>query len=150
VPRPVGRPAGPRFGALVHAALAFTPLSAAHAAIEAIAAVQGRILAAPPDEVAAAIEAVTAALAHPLLRAAEGAAVLRRETPISLLDDDGTLIEGVVDLAFRDDTGWTVVDYKTDVELSAHAGIYSRQVALYARALATATGVPARAVLLRL
>jgi ATP-dependent exoDNAse (exonuclease V) beta subunit len=149
VPRASGRPAGPRFGALVHAVLALTPLGAPRPAVADVAAVQARILAAPPEELAAAIDAVAAAFDHPLLQAAAAAETLRRETPISLLDDDGTLVEGVVDLAFRDAAGWTVVDYKTDVELSAHAGIYSRQVALYARALSTATAVPARALLLR-
>jgi ATP-dependent exoDNAse (exonuclease V) beta subunit len=133
----------------VHAVLALTPLTAPPDAITAVATVQARILGAPADELAAAIATVAAALAHPLLRSAAAAPVLRRETPLSLLDDDGTLVEGVVDLAFRDAAGWTVVDYKTDQELSAHAPIYRRQVALYARALATATGHPARAVLLR-
>ena len=34
---------------------------------------------------------------------------------------DGTLIEGVVDLAFEENGAWTVVDYKTDRELAALA-----------------------------
>jgi ATP-dependent exoDNAse (exonuclease V) beta subunit len=144
-----GRPAGPRFGALVHAVLALAPPAADGAAIAAVAAVQARVLGAPADEEAAATAAVAAALAHPLLRAAAAAPLRRRETPLTLLDDDGTLVEGVVDLAFRDADGWTVVDYKTDQELAAHADVYRRQVALYARALALATGDPARAVLLR-
>lgn len=149
LPRADGRPAGPRFGALVHAVLALAPLAAAPREIEAVAAVQARVLGAPAAETAAAVAAVTAALAHPLLRAAAAAALLRRETPLSLLDDDGTLVEGVVDLAFRDEHGWTVVDYKTDQELAARADVYRRQVALYARALTIATSAPARAILLR-
>ena len=63
--------------------------------------------------------------------------------------DDGTVIEGVVDAAFADADGWTVIDFKTDAELGARAAIYRRQVALYARAIAQATGRPARGVLLR-
>ena len=149
VPRAAGRPAGPRFGALVHAVLALAPLDAKAETIQAVADVQARILGAPADELTAAVATAAAALAHPLLRAAAAAPTLRRETPVSLIDDDGTLVEGVVDLAFHDGSGWTVVDYKTDVELAAHTGIYSRQVALYARALAAATGQPARSVLLR-
>jgi ATP-dependent exoDNAse (exonuclease V) beta subunit len=63
---------------------------------------------------------------------------------------DGTLVEGVVDLAFEDDSGWTIVDYKTDRELAA-AGEerYRRQVALYAAAVSQATGKPATGVLVR-
>ena len=64
--------------------------------------------------------------------------------------EDGTLVEGVVDLAFRDDDTWVVVDFKTD---GAHDGalhVYRRQVQLYAQMVARATGEPARAVLMRI
>ena len=61
---------------------------------------------------------------------------------------DGSLAEGVVDLAFREARGWTVVDFKTDREISARRHEYARQLALYARAISAATGEPARAVLL--
>ena len=53
------------------------------------------------------------------------------------------------DAAFADDDGWTVIDFKTDVELGARRAEYARQVALYAEAIAQATGRPARGVLLR-
>ena len=63
---------------------------------------------------------------------------------------DGTLIEGVVDLAFEESGEWTVVDYKTDRELAASGeDQYRRQVALYASAIALATGQTAHAVLMR-
>jgi hypothetical protein len=43
--------------------------------------------------------------------------VVRRETPIQHYREDGTLIEGVVDLAFQEATpefnGWIVVDLPT-------------------------------------
>jgi hypothetical protein len=42
-----------------------------------------------------------------------------------------------------------VIDFKTDQELAKHLDVYSRQVALYAQAIATATGQPARPILLR-
>ena len=64
--------------------------------------------------------------------------------------DLDSVVEGVVDAAFADDEGWTVVDFKTDVELGAgRLDAYRGQVALYARAISQATGRPARAVLLR-
>ncbi len=79
------------------------------------------------DERAAATEATLAALAHPLLRRAARAAragACRRETPVALRLDGGTLIEGVVDVAFRDgaENAWTVVDFKTDVEIGERLG----------------------------
>jgi ATP-dependent exoDNAse (exonuclease V) beta subunit len=69
---------------------------------------------------------------------------------VTLRLDDGGWIEGQLDLAFEDAAGWTVVDFKTDADMDASLDAYRRQVALYARALAVATGRPASAVLLRI
>ena len=64
---------------------------------------------------------------------------------------DGSLIEGVVDLAFEEKGAWTVVDYKTDRELAASGeDRYRRQVALYAWAVARATNQTAVGVLVRI
>jgi ATP-dependent exoDNAse (exonuclease V) beta subunit len=60
------------------------------------------------------------------------------------------LVEGVVDLAFEEGGRWTVVDYKTDRELAATGEEqYRRQVALYAQAVAQATGGQTAGVLVR-
>lgn len=142
------RPHGKRFGSLVHASLAAVALDAVPDAVAAVVALEGRVLGAPDDEIAAAVETVTRALAHPLLRRA-AAGACRRETPIALRLDDGTLVEGVIDAAFEEAGGWTVVDFKTDVQIGGRVDEYRRQVALYARAIAQATGRPSRAVLLR-
>ena len=62
---------------------------------------------------------------------------------------DGTLLEGFVDLAFEHDGSWTVVDYKTDREIAvAGEERYRRQVAVYASAIAQATGARCRGVVL--
>lgn len=99
--------------------------------------------------------AVAVALRHPVLRRAAGAALrndIRRETPVLFTMPDGTLAEGVLDLAFReqesDFSGWTVVDFKTDQEFSAETPHYIRQVSLYVNAIHAATHLPARGVLL--
>jgi ATP-dependent exoDNAse (exonuclease V) beta subunit len=60
------------------------------------------------------------------------------------------LVEGVVDAAFLEDEAWTVVDFKTDVEIAGRLDEYTRQVGLYAAAVARATGRTARGVLLRI
>ncbi|OFV92572.1 MAG: hypothetical protein A3H95_06670 [Acidobacteria bacterium RIFCSPLOWO2_02_FULL_64_15] len=147
------RPGGMRFGELVHAILAAVPLQADRAAIDALAETQGRILAAPPDERAAAGDTVERILAHEVVaraRHADQRGACRRETPVTLTLPDGALIEGIVDLAFEEDGAWTVVDYKTDREMAA-AGEdrYRRQVVFYASAIAAATGQPAAGVLVR-
>ena len=66
--------------------------------------------------------------------------------------DDGTLVEGVVDLAFREEgpdfAGWTVVDFKTDREFELGRAEYSAQVAIYAEAIEKATNSSVSGVLL--
>jgi ATP-dependent helicase/nuclease subunit A len=113
----------------------------------------GRTLGATAVEVGAAVTVTRTALAHPLLQGARAAAArgdCRREVPVSACMDDGTLIEGVVDLAYRDESGtWTVVDFKTDKELDIGLESYQRQVALYADLISRATGQAARPVLIR-
>jgi ATP-dependent exoDNAse (exonuclease V) beta subunit len=148
-----GRPVGPRFGTLVHAALAAVALDAAPAEIADAVRLQGRILRAPTDEVQAATALVTAALAHPLMvraRDAWRAGRCRRETPVACVEADGSVIEGVLDLAFEDEDGWTVVDFKTDAEVAADLGRYRRQVRLYVSMVSRATQRNVSGVLLRI
>ena len=147
------RPGGLGFGLLVHSLLAQAPLAAGRGTLEDLAAVEGRALDLSAEEIAEAVLAAERLLAHDLLgraRAAELRGACRRETPVSCTFPDGTLIEGVVDLAFEEHGSWTVVDYKTDREIAA-AGEerYRRQVALYVSAIAQATGRPATGVLVR-
>ena len=147
------RPGGPRFGTLVHAALATVVLDATPAQIAEGVSLQARILGAPAEEVTAATALVGTALAHPLMsraREAWRAGRCRRETPVACREPDGSLIEGVLDLAFEDADGWTVVDFKTDVEIAADLGRYRRQVGLYASVVARATGRNVTAVLMQL
>ncbi len=142
-----------RLGMLTHMTLAAVPLDADAAALEPIVALHARIVGATDAECRAASEMAAAALGHPLLaraRAADRTGRCRRETPVTLMDEDGTLIEGVVDLAFEDDDGWTVVDFKTARELERGLDVYKRQVALYAQAIAAATARPTRGVLMHL
>ena len=146
------RPGGKRFGTLVHAVLATVPLDASADDLHALTAVQARLLSASSAEAAAAATIAADTLQHPLLHAARRARSQQRpclrEVPISTVVD-GVLIDGQADLAFEDDDGWVVVDFKTDVEMGAVQDVYRRQVALYADAIARATGRPARGVLLR-
>jgi len=146
-------PGGPRFGSLVHAILAAVDLDADQMRLHEAARVEGRIRGATDEEIAGAKMLVEATLAHPLLRraaAALGRGCCRREVPITLKTQDGVLVEGVVDLAFHEEIGWTVIDFKTDQDLAKGLGIYRDQVRLYAQAVADATGQPAEAVLLKL
>jgi ATP-dependent exoDNAse (exonuclease V) beta subunit len=148
----VSRPSGARFGTLVHAALATVPLDAAPDAVADAVRLQARIVDAPAEEEAAARAVVAGALAHAAMagaRAAWAAGRCRRETPVAGVAGDGVLVEGVLDLAYEDDQGWTVIDFKTDADLAGSLDRYRRQVALYAALVRRVTGRPVRAVLLR-
>jgi ATP-dependent exoDNAse (exonuclease V) beta subunit len=149
---PDERPGGVRFGSLVHALLADVPLAGdASAAITPLAMAHGRLLDAKPDEINAAELTVNRVLAHPVLRAAAKAAAegrCYRETPVTIRLESGTLVEGSVDLAFETEGGFVVIDFKTDRELDGALERYQQQVQIYAKAISTATGRSARAILM--
>jgi len=147
------RPFGPRFGALVHATLATISLEADRDQVRQSSELQGRIVGATPDEIAAAVATVMAALQHPLMKRAEAAArkgLCQRELPLTLRLQDGILVEGIADLVFSEDGRWTVVDFKTNRELVQALDCYRRQVSIYAAAVREATGSECRACLFRL
>ncbi len=159
VARVADRPFGPRFGTLVHATLATVPLDAAPGVITTVAHAQSRILPTAvrepyaDEEVAAAAELVTTLLGSPLferIRAAERIGRCERELPIVWKSEDGTLVEGSVDLAFEDADGLMVIDFKTDRELSTDLTRYTRQLEVYCRALSAARGRAARGLLVRI
>ena len=158
VPRPEAeeRPRGNRFGALVHEVLSVIALDAGEGRIHAVVDARAARLGAPRIEAVAAAALVGRALEHEIIRsAADAAADVRREIPLFDVAGDGTLHEGVADLAYRlvDDAGraeWTVVDYKTDVDPDAWRPEYEHQVATYARMLSAATGEPVRGCVLSL
>jgi ATP-dependent helicase/nuclease subunit A len=58
------------------------------------------------------------------------------------------VLEGVIDLAFREPDGWVIADYKTDVgsdpDFARRQRAYRRQVELYAEAWTRLTGEPVK------
>lgn len=157
LPRSADRPAGRRFGTLVHTVLRDVPLPTSDGPSEQslsrlaqLVELHGGLLNASAEERRATVDTVAAVLAHPLLVEAAGASQVLRETPFQLPLEGGYLIEGVFDLAFRQNGEWTVVDFKTDTELAARSTAYKRQISWYAHALSSITGEPCRGVLLGL
>jgi ATP-dependent exoDNAse (exonuclease V) beta subunit len=76
-----------------------------------------------------------------------------RESYVGTIRKDGTVLEGFVDLIYREDDGsLVVVDYKTDVvpeaALPARRKYYQPQMDAYVETLATATDADARGALL--
>jgi ATP-dependent helicase/nuclease subunit A len=150
IPGAENRPRGARFGTLVHAVLATIALDARDDKIERTARTQGRIINASAAEVAAATVVVSAVLRHALMARARASTVVKRETPVSWVDEDGTLIEGVLDLAFDEGDAMVVVDFKTDYELAAGETRYRAQLQQYVHAVTRATGRGASGVLFRI
>jgi ATP-dependent helicase/nuclease subunit A len=154
------RPSGPRFGSLVHALLSELPFVPEQegppvdpGVLRSLAELHGRLLGATDLELFAAMDVVSRAMMHPLLRAAAAAdarGACHREAPVTRRLDSGVLIEGTVDLAFEHEGQFIVLDFKTDTDLTGSIEPYRRQVQLYAAAIAEATGRPARGVIMRL
>ena len=149
LPRPEDRPAGKRFGTLVHTVLRDVPLDVVEPdTIAALTRLHGRLLSTTEAENRAAVETVRAALEHPLMRRAARAEQTLREVPFLLPVEHGPSVEGVIDLAFLEGELWTVVDFKTDTDPTVHSAAYERQLAWYTHAVATITGQNARGALL--
>ncbi len=141
LPKPESRPTGARFGTLVHTILRDVGLEGDETQIADVARLHARVLEAGPEEEAAAADAVRSALAHPLLQQAASSAQCYRELPVSLKLEEGKILEGIVDLAFVDDSNrWVVLDFKTDADLESKRARYERQVRWYLIALARIGG----------
>lgn len=76
-----------------------------------------------------------------------------RECYLGTVRADGTVLEGIVDLLYREDDGsYVVVDYKTDAvpaaALEARTAYYTPQIQAYVDLVTTATGTATKGVLL--
>ncbi|MBS0278593.1 MAG: UvrD-helicase domain-containing protein, partial [Proteobacteria bacterium] len=136
--RVIGRPGGRRFGTLVHATLRDAPLEANPDRIRELAALHSRLVGATAAETTAAVDTVLHTLRHPLIARARAASRIERELPV-MLNVGGQIVEGVIDLAFLEESGWQVVDFKTDEDLTGRRVKYERQVQWYAAALTRLT-----------
>jgi ATP-dependent exoDNAse (exonuclease V) beta subunit len=89
-------------------------------------------------------------IGHPVMERARSSNRLFREVPFSVAMDD-KIVEGKIDLLFREQGGWAIVDYKTD-DVSGEAldrrfEAYREQGAWYARAVRHLTGDPVNEVI---
>ncbi len=150
--RDAGRPHGKRFGSLVHLTMLRAPFDADAREIGKIATSAAKMIGAPEEEVAAAVKAVQAALKSTLMQRAKTAQTVMRECPLMIRLEDGAAVEGIADLAFAENTGdgavWTVVDFKTDVEVAPRLDEYRAQIRFYVRAVRESTGRPAGGAIL--
>jgi len=142
------RPHGKRFGILVHAVLATVALDADASAIADAARIRAASQRLPTTRSPPRVTRGRRARASSPRARACGIA-RRREAALMLLEPDGTIVEGVVDLAFYEaGAGWTVVDFKTDVEWACEETRMPAKSTRTRARFATATGEPARGALL--
>ena len=91
-----------------------------------------------------AIDTVDAVKASDRWRAARSSPEHHEEAPFSIAvtGDDGrpTLVNGTIDLVYRDGAVWCIVDYKTDVDRGTVSERYAAQVSAYADAWHRITG----------
>jgi ATP-dependent exoDNAse (exonuclease V) beta subunit len=135
-----GRPSGRIFGRLVHDILQRADRAED---VPALARIWGRRHGASEAEREAAAGAAGAALAR-IAELIPAGARRQRETDLVVRLEDGTLVEGRIDLGWSDGARWTVLDYKTDRTKRRRVG----QLQLYGLALQRATGLPARGIVL--
>ncbi|MCD2186617.1 UvrD-helicase domain-containing protein [Actinomycetospora soli] len=128
---------GEAFGRAVHAVLQTIDLATGDGLRE-LAESQGAA-----EGVLDAVDDVEAAVRSALASAVVQRAAARphwRETYVGTVVD-GTLVEGYIDLLYRDDDGLVIVDFKTDASISAETlAAYERQLQVYERALSDSTG----------
>jgi ATP-dependent exoDNAse (exonuclease V) beta subunit len=88
-----------------------------------------------------AVARVRATLRGPLFERVRRSQRVLREVPLQATLD-GKRMRGVVDLAFRDGAGWTLVEYKTSPLAGGPAA--QAQARLYGRAFQAVVGEPVR------
>ena len=129
------------FGSFVHRLLELADFSKPES-VRRIAPSLAPAFPLTKEAVARAEAQAEAALSLPIMREAARATRVFREVPISYIEED-RLLEGVCDLAFEDEKGWVVVDYKTEAiaedQVLAQASHHAAQLRRYARGLALAS-----------
>ena len=128
------------------------PFNASRDEIQRAANYVARVIGAGDTDAAAATTAVERALASPIMKAAANSPRAHCEYPILFKLADGTLVEGIADLAFESNANgtpqWTIVDFKTDRDLAPYLDQYRAQLRLYVQGLHQATNSPTTGVIL--
>jgi ATP-dependent helicase/nuclease subunit A len=150
--RESSRPGRAAFGQLVHETILRVPFGATRSEIGSIANYVARVVGASEEDAEAATIAVERALAAPIMRAAATSERAHREYPLLFRLENGTLVEGIADLAFETrldgSTRWTIVDFKTDRDLAPSLERYRAQLRLYLQGIREATGAETSGVIL--
>jgi ATP-dependent exoDNAse (exonuclease V) beta subunit len=135
--------AGMRFGSLVHRLMELA-LTRGEGLLEAAARAWGLELSLGSRSVQDALRMARRAAASGLLRRARESGRVFVEAGAARREEDGAVLEGVMDLAFVEDGAWVVVDYKTGRDPERFREEYERQLRAYAGLLKASTGMPVK------
>ncbi len=142
---------GAERGTLMHRALSLIPLDKMRGAANLYAAVKEAVHDMADREIFTYQEVMLlymkgladffgSSLGQRMLRSPR----VQREWAFNLvMDERGTILQGVIDCAFLEDGEWVLVDYKTDriTDEDAFVRRYEEQIEWYARALEKITGM---------
>ncbi len=142
---------GAERGTLMHRALSLIPLDVlrgvsdmARAVHQAVHDMVEREIFTPQELLTLNMHGLTAFFRSELGKRMLRSQNVRREWGFNLVMDEenGTLLQGVIDCAFLEDDEWVLVDYKTDriEDELAFCERYALQLTWYARALERITG----------
>jgi ATP-dependent helicase/nuclease subunit A len=125
---------GPEYGSVIHRCLEWLAngRQPSQADIEAMCA-EFDLAPAPIADIETELRRVRES---DLWRRAMSAAERQTEVPFSMMQD-GVLLSGIIDLAFRENGRWCLVDYKTDripATPDAHIKFYTPQLRCYEKA----------------
>jgi ATP-dependent helicase/nuclease subunit A len=144
-----GRSKGALFGRLVHGLL--ESMDWENPTIEETAAREARAMGADPAMAGKAAEMVKQAITSDLVKRIVGADRYYKEVPFTF-EDDGTIVEGVIDVLFEKGGKIGIVDFKTDrvakSKVAERAEAYRSQVETYRHAVTAACGSPPEEVIL--
>ncbi len=145
---------GAERGTLTHRALSLIPLDALRGASDLYGAVKQAIHDMAEREIFTyqevmllSMKGLAAFFGSELGQRMLASRNVRREWAFNLvMDERGTLLQGVIDCAFQEDGAWVLVDYKTDriEDEAAFLQRYQLQLDWYAKALERITGLPVK------
>ena len=141
---------GVLFGKLVHKLLEVTDWEHPEN-LESLAEEEGQALGAPPGMIRSAAKIVRETLESDLITRILKSDDYHKEVPFAF-SDQGTIVEGMMDVVFKEGDRISVVDFKTDKvsrsDLKHKVEIYRPQVETYGRAVEAAFSKPPDEVIL--
>ncbi len=112
---------------------------------------EGKGLGATQSMIERAGKLVKEAISSPLFQRVIRSENYQKEVPFTYFEE-GMMIEGVMDLVFREGEDWVVLDFKTDridpKQLEARVNHYRPQVRIYSEAIQKIFGKPPKEVIL--